>query len=132
MRRHRHFRRARSRWLDASGDWQVRARVERFIEPALLLLLRERSMQGYELLELLPGLVGEDRVDVGNLYRALRSLEEDGVVRSEWSADLPGTAKRTYEMTPAGTQILDAWAGALRENQELINDFLHRYDEERR
>jgi poly-beta-hydroxybutyrate-responsive repressor len=132
MRRHRHFRRARTRWLDATGDWQVKARVERFIEPALLLLLRERSMHGYELLELLPGLVGEDRVDVGNLYRALRSLEEDGVVRSEWSADLPGPAKRTYELTPAGTQLLDAWAAALRENQELINDFLHRYDEERR
>jgi poly-beta-hydroxybutyrate-responsive repressor len=132
MRRHRHFRRARTRWLDPSGAWHVRARVERFIEPALLLLLRERPMHGYELLELLPGLVGEDRVDVGNLYRALRSLEEDGVVRSEWSADLPGPAKRTYELTPVGVQLLDAWAAALRENQELTNDFLHRYDEERR
>ena len=64
--------------------------VERFAEPAVLLLLRERPMHGYELLELLPPLVGEERIDVGNLYRFLRTLEEEGVVASEWSADLPG------------------------------------------
>src|SRR5215831_21103106 len=117
--RGRHARGPRSRRRTHEGDWAVRARVERFAEPAVLLLLRERPMHGYELLELLPELVGEDRVDVGNLYRALRSLEEDGVVRSEWSADLPGPAKRTYELTPVGNQLLDAWAAALRENQGL-------------
>ena len=73
----------------ATASWAVRARVERFAEPALLLLLRERPMHGYELLELLPPLVGEERVDVGNLYRFLRALEDEGVVTSEWSADLP-------------------------------------------
>jgi DNA-binding PadR family transcriptional regulator len=51
------------------GHWGVRARVERFSEPALLLLLRERPTHGYELLEALPELTGEARVDMGNLYR---------------------------------------------------------------
>jgi poly-beta-hydroxybutyrate-responsive repressor len=106
----------------------VKARVERFVEPAVLLLLRERAMHGYELLDRVPALVGEDRVDVGNLYRALRALEEDGVVRSEWSAELPGPAKRTYELTEPGRQLLDAWADALRENQTLMTEFLARYE----
>ena len=132
MRGHRHLRRSRTRWLGASGDWAVNARVERFVEPAVLLLLRERAMHGYELLELAPELLGEERVDVGNLYRALRALEEDGIVRSEWSAELPGPAKRTYELTPAGGRLLDAWAAALRENQTLVTRFLDRYDQERR
>jgi poly-beta-hydroxybutyrate-responsive repressor len=96
------------------GHWTVRARVERFIEPSLLLLLRERPVHGYELLELLPELGIEGRVDIGNLYRLLRALEEEGIVRSEWSAELPGPAKRTYELTPAGRRLLDRWAEALR------------------
>jgi PadR family transcriptional regulator, regulatory protein PadR len=128
MRRHRHPRRPRTRWLVAPGEWAVRARVERFVEPAVLLLLRERPMHGYELLERIPELVGEERVDVGNLYRALRALEEDGVVTSEWSAELPGPAKRTYELTTAGARLLDRWASALRENQALVDDLLNRYE----
>ena len=110
----------------------MKARVERFVEPAVLLLLRERAMHGYELLDRVPALVGEERIDVGNLYRALRALEEDGVVSSEWSAQLPGPAKRTYELTDEGRQLLDAWAGALRENQALVTDFLDRYGNEGR
>jgi len=94
MRGHHHRRRSRAR-RSVDGQWEVQARLERFAEPAALLLLRERPLHGYELLELLPPLVGEQRVDVGNLYRFLRALEEDGVVTSQWSADLPGPAKRT-------------------------------------
>jgi len=115
------------------GRWSVRARVERFVEPSLLLLLRERPMHGYELIEVITELGGEEaRVDVGNLYRLLRALEDEGVVRSEWSADLPGPAKRTYELTDAGRELLDRWADALREVQGVIADFLRRYEEEGR
>jgi PadR family transcriptional regulator PadR len=106
--------------------------VERFVEPALLLLLRERPMHGYELLERLPEVTGEEaRVDVGNLYRVLRALEEEGIVSSEWSADLPGPAKRTYELTAAGRRLLDRWADALRQAQGVIGGFLSRYEEGR-
>ena len=129
MRHHRHPR-ARSRRLIRPGHWDVRARVERFVEPSLLLLLRERPLHGYELLERIPEL-GEGRVDIGNLYRLLRRLEDEGLVRSEWSADLPGPAKRTYELTAQGRRLLDRWAEALREAQGTIDGFLKRYEEGR-
>jgi len=106
----------------------VRARVERYVEPSLLLLLRERPLHGYELLERLSELGVEGRVDIGNLYRLLRSLEEEGLVSSEWSADLPGPAKRTYELTDEGRRLLDRWAEALRRAQETIEIFLERYE----
>jgi poly-beta-hydroxybutyrate-responsive repressor len=106
--------------------------VERFLEPAVLLLLRERPLHGYELLEQLPALVGEQRIDVGNLYRFLRALEEEGIVASEWRDDLPGPTKRTYELTDAGRLLLDDWTGALRAARERIDAFLERYDGERR
>ena len=129
MRGHHHHRRRRSRARrSVDGQWEVQARVERFAEPAALLLLRERSLHGYELLELLPPLVGEQRVDVGNLYRFLRALEEEGVVTSEWSADLPGPAKRTYTLSDEGRALLDAWAGALGDARERISTFLNRYE----
>jgi poly-beta-hydroxybutyrate-responsive repressor len=105
--------------------------VERFVEPSLLLLLRERPLHGYELIERLPEVVGEGRVDVGNLYRLLRSLEAEGVVSSEWSAELPGPAKRTYELTADGRRLLDRWAEALREAQTDVQSFLDRYEERR-
>jgi PadR family transcriptional regulator PadR len=114
------------------GQWSVRARVERFVEPAVLLLLRERPMHGYELLERLPEVAGvEGGVDVGNLYRLMRALEEEGIVESEWSADLPGPAKRTYELTDAGRALLDRWAEALRGALADVDRFLTRYEEGR-
>ena len=128
--RHRHPRRVRSRHRTGPGHWHVRARVERFVEPSLLLLLRERPLHGYELLERIPEL-GQGRVDIGNLYRLLRRLEDEGLVRSEWSADLPGPAKRTYELTAEGRRLLDRWAEALGEAQATIGKFLKRYEEGR-
>ena len=90
-------------------------------------------MHGYELIERLPELAGDDvRVDVGNLYRILRALEEEGLVTSEWSADLPGPAKRTYELTEAGTRLLDQWAESLRSARQVIDGFLARYEHEGR
>jgi len=109
----------------------VRARVERFVEPSLLLLLRERPLHGYVLLVRLPELGLEGRVDIGNLYRLLRSLEDEGLVSSEWNAELPGPAKRTYELTAQGRRLLDRWAEALRRAQDTIGNFLDRYEEGR-
>ena len=110
------------------GHWGVRARLERFSEPALLLLLRERPAHGYELLEALPDLTGETRVDMGNLYRVLRALEEDGLVTSRWEAGEPGPSKRIYDLTPAGRRLLDEWAAALQRARERVDTFLDRYE----
>jgi poly-beta-hydroxybutyrate-responsive repressor len=107
----------------------VRARVERFVEPSILLLLRERPLHGYELIERLPEFTAEGRIDVGNLYRLLRTLEAEGLVSSEWSAELPGPAKRTYELTPEGRRLLDRWAEALRRAQGDVQSFLDRYEQ---
>jgi PadR family transcriptional regulator PadR len=118
-------RRTRSRYRHG-GRWRVFARVERFTEPALLLLLRERPAHGYDLLERLPELTGEQRVEMGNLYRLLRGLEEEGLVSSQW-----GDGKRTYQLTSHGSTLLDHWADALRRSQERTDRFLERYEERR-
>ena len=99
------------------GSWHVRGRVERFLEPALLLLLAEQPAHGYELVDRVAELVPGERPELGGLYRVLRALEEDGLVTSEWDAAEPGPAKRRYELTPAGRELLRAWAKALKQTQ---------------
>ena len=121
----------RTRWRDRDGRWHVRGRVERFVEPALLLLLSERRAHGYELLDRIAELIPGERIDMGNLYRLLRALEEDGIVRSEWDESVPGPAKRTYELTDEGRDLLRAWAKALAQTQLVVQSFIDRYGERR-
>lgn len=112
--------------------WHGRGgRIERFQVAALLLLLRERKAHGYDLLEQLPELLGDERVDVGNLYRALRALEEQGLVESEWDDTVSGPAKRTYTLTAAGLEALERWAASLAETRTRIDRFLERHQERR-
>ena len=125
---HRHG--PRTRWRDDQGHWHVRGRVERFLEPALLLLLAEQPAHGYELVDRVEELVPGERADLGGLYRILRALEEDGLVVSEWDADEPGPAKRRYELTDAGHELLRAWAKALAQTQHVVLAFIKRYGKE--
>jgi PadR family transcriptional regulator, regulatory protein PadR len=116
--------RSRNRHRHADGSWEVRARVERFGEPALLFLLADGPAHGYELLDRLPALTGEERVDVGNVYRALRGLEDEGFVVSEWRADLPGPAKRTYTLTSEGRAVFASWLDSLEGLRDGLTVFL--------
>src|SRR5215210_7834328 len=86
-------RQARCRWHVGAGQWEVRGRVERLVEPAVLLLLAERPRHGYQLLEELSGLIVEEAVlDAGNLYRLMRGLEGEGFVVSSWRTERGGPA----------------------------------------
>lgn len=117
----------RTRWLDSDGRWHVHARVERFVEPALLLVLRDGARHGYDVADAIEELAPDDKVDLGNLYRLLRSLEEEGVVVSEWRDDLGGRSKRTYELTERGEALLDGWASSLAELTEGLSRFAQRH-----
>lgn len=97
----------------------------------MLRLVADGPTHRYELLELLPSLIGEDRVDVGNVYRALRALEDDGLVVSEWRADLPGPAKRTYTLTDEGRGLLGEWQRALGSLRDDLTNFLDKSGEGR-
>lgn len=123
--------RHRNRRLIASGQWHVQARVERFVEPALLLAISEGPTHGYELAEQLGEVAGLD-VDYGNLYRLLRGLEEDGIVTSRWQNDPNARSKRTYELTAAGGRVLDKWIESLRDLNDRTAVFLRRHDQRRK
>lgn len=98
-----------------------------YLRPCLLLLLAERPAHGYDLLEQMPQL-GVERSDPGGLYRALRAMEQDGLVRSWWGRSQVGPARRTYALTEEGLDWLHAWAGSLREVTRLLGRYLARYE----
>ena len=99
-----------------------------FLRPCLLLLLREQPAHGYDLLERLRPL-GFNRDDPGRLYRALRALETDGLVRSVWEKSTSGPDRRMYELTREGMELLHESVTALKTTHDILGMFLSRYTE---
>ncbi|MGH3849237.1 MAG: PadR family transcriptional regulator [Pseudonocardiaceae bacterium] len=98
-----------------------------YLRASLLLLLAETPAHGYDLLEQIAEL-GLRSVDPGGLYRALRVMEQDGLVESWWEHSTAGPARRSYRLTEEGSDWLHAWAGALRESRRFLSAYLERYD----
>lgn len=98
-----------------------------FLRPCLLLLIGEEPAYGYDLFERLRE-VGFSKVDPGLLYRTLRAMEQEGLVRSNWADSEVGPPRRTYELGEEGLDWLHAWAGSLRQTERTIGLFLGRYD----
>lgn len=97
-----------------------------YLQPCLLLLLRERSDHGYDLASRLRELnVAEG--DPGAVYRALRGLERHGLVRSTWHTSDAGPARRTYQLTSEGIADLDRQAELLEATHQTLHVFRGRY-----
>lgn len=108
------------------------ARINRFVEPALLLLLNRRPQHGYALMEGLNSLGFEEYpLDFSGIYRTLRSLEEAGMVRSDWDLEaVMGPPRRVYTITPDGQTHLANWVRDLRVTDRILHAFLEAYDDE--
>ena len=107
---------------------EPRVLPKRFLRPCVLLLLREQASHGYELLDRLAAF-GFTRSDPGGLYRTLRTLEDEGLVKSAWESSSEGPDRRIYQLTRAGTEELHRWAGALDGARQTLDVFLARYGE---
>ncbi len=73
------------------------------LELAILGLLKERSMHGYELSKRLTDTLGGFwRVSYGSLYPTLKRLEREGAVEQVFSGETVGRRKNVYRITPTG------------------------------
>lgn len=104
-------------------------RIQRFLEPCLLLLLHCHQAHGYELLEgLEPFGFGLNPVELSTVYRILRDLEDRGFAVSHWDTSDAGPARRPYSITEDGDRYLAWWVQDLRETDRALHSFLDRYD----
>lgn len=97
-----------------------------WIVPILLLMLREWSSYGYELMEKM-GTFGLSMMNPGTFYRTLRQMEKDGMVKSSWDTSEAGPARRVYSITEAGEAYLKYWADSLDQYQKMMDTFFHLY-----
>jgi poly-beta-hydroxybutyrate-responsive repressor len=95
------------------------------LHPFLLLLLRERSGHGYDLIDRLAGM-GVPDVEPGHAYRVLRDMERRRLVASVWVAAGGGPARRRYELTAEGRAELEDWACRLAQLERVIGGCLAR------
>jgi PadR family transcriptional regulator PadR len=99
--------------------------VRGFIQPRLLLLLAQKPAHGYELMDVLRSVQGDENLsDPGLLYRTLRQFEVDGLVTSSWDTDGHGPARRVYQITNSGREYLDLWAADIRATRARLEQFL--------
>jgi poly-beta-hydroxybutyrate-responsive repressor len=94
--------------------------------PYVLLAISLHRGHGYLIEEYLRGL-GFFGLEMSTLYRTLRQLEKDGLLRSEWEPGPAGPARRVYALTDAGRAWLDTWASALESYRSMIDRFFGLY-----
>jgi PadR family transcriptional regulator PadR len=118
-------RRRRPRWSWA-GTYP--RRTKSFIQPSLLLLLRQGEGHGYVLMEGLKELgLADDSLNPSMVYRGLREMEQWGWVTSQWDTEGSGPSRRVYRITPQGEEFLKAWVGELQEMKGTLERFLETY-----
>ena len=117
-----------ARGVPVHRGWAPLGGRHRWMEPFVLMLLAGGSVHGYAITGQLEDLgITGGSVDVGQVYRTLRDLEEGGLVTSRWSQERVGPQRREYELTESGYAALDEWAAVMKERARLVAEFDARY-----
>lgn len=102
------------------------SRRGRWIEPFVLLLVAQGPTYGYKLIGELNELgVAPEGIDVGMVYRTLRTMDADGLVTTEWGLE-NDQPRREYRLTDEGACALEDWMDVMSERKRLIEHFLDR------
>jgi PadR family transcriptional regulator, regulatory protein PadR len=101
---------------------------DRYMQPSILMGLYTKPSYGYELIQTIQrfGFV-EGQAPPGMIYRHLRQLEEDGLVFSEWITEGAGPAKRIYQLTDEGKEMLAIWIGYMEKQAQNLNNLIKEY-----
>ncbi len=100
----------------------------RFVEPVLLLMLKENGRSsGYDLIANVTRHAFTDaEIEKAVLYRTLRRLEQHGYVTSAWDTVKPGPARRVYTLTKRGEGHLREWGQVLNKVAASMMRFVRR------
>jgi poly-beta-hydroxybutyrate-responsive repressor len=102
----------------------------RFIEPVLLLMIRERGQtHGYYLSNGLAKYAFTDaEIERAALYRTLKILEANGFVVSKWDVEGSGPARKLYSLTREGERHLRQWAQVLNKVSNSMSQFVRKVE----
>ncbi len=97
-----------------------------YLPGCLLLLVAESPTHGYDLVEQICAFGIRSR-DSARVYRALRTMEHEGLVVSQWEHSANGPARRKYRPTALGEEWLTVWVTALAECNSHFSACLARH-----
>jgi PadR family transcriptional regulator PadR len=92
---------------------------------SLLSLLLKEPSYGYSLVEEL-GTFGieQDSVPYGVVYRLLRDMENEGLIKSEWEIEDSGPSRRMYSITSEGKRYLEQWLNNAKSNLKIMENLV--------
>ncbi len=103
-------------------------RQERYIQATILLGLYSGRSYGYELINTIQSYgFMEGAAPPGMIYRHLRQMEDDNLVKSEWETQDAGAAKRIYTITGEGREVLNLWIQFMEEKALKLTNFVRMY-----
>jgi DNA-binding PadR family transcriptional regulator len=94
-------------------------------------MLHRGEAHGYNLLNGLDEFgFNPGQKDPSLIYRALREMEEIGLVTSEWDQDKSlGPQRRVYQITQDGEDFLAGWVTDLRRTRQEIDALIAAYEQ---
>lgn len=100
--------------------------LDRLLRPAVLALLAREKTHGYNVVQKLKELetFSEAPPDTSGVYKALKSMEEEGLISSSWEFGESGPAKKQYALTKDGKACLKRWAETLQAYRAQIDELL--------
>jgi poly-beta-hydroxybutyrate-responsive repressor len=112
------------------ADYPGLKKAQRYIQPSILLALKGKPTYGYELISEISkfGFV-DGPAPPGMIYRHLRELEENALVSSEWETGGTGAAKRVYQLTMEGNEVLEFWIEHMRQQANKLLAFIEIYQQ---
>jgi len=104
----------------------VGATLDKLVQPAMLAILANESLHGYELAKKIGEIPHflDTAPDVSGIYRLLKSLEVRGMVTSTWDISEGGRPKRLFTITDDGRQCLANWNATLQSYHKAIGALL--------
>ena len=113
---------------EAVGPRDPSIAVGRNIEPFLLFELLRAPSYGYDLIRRLSELgFRRATAEPAVVYKLLRALEDAGSIRSQWSTQESGPARRYYEITEQGRELLRHRVLHLQRYVERVEQLLAAY-----
>lgn len=96
---------------------------------SILFSLLKKPSHGYALLDE----IKEIGIDMGNipygvLYRSLRLMEMDELVKSEWHVEETGPSRRIYYITEKGKEYLNDWTKTAKKRVNSILNLVERIE----
>ena len=100
--------------------------LDKLLQPNILIILAKQKLHGYMIIQQLESgnLFHNEKIDNTGVYRTLKTLEDRGMVSSEWVLEESGPAKKTYMITEKGLECLDTWIQTLENYKNTIENII--------